>query len=301
MSERPLDELDFVSPTTRIARRGVVYVSLVGFAAIVLAPFVIVISLSLSSPGEVFAWPPVLIPEDPQFRNFLAVFETTNFGRYMMNSFIIASVSTIGIVFIDGLAGYAFAKMRFPGRTPMFLLILATLMVPVHVTIVPLFIMFRSVPLAGGNDITGQGGAGILDSYPALILPFLATAYGTYLMREFMRMLPSNLVDAARMDGAHEFAIFWKIYLPNAKPALAVIAMFNFTAVWNEFLVPLVMTSSGSMKVIQTGLADFVDQETVRWTLLMAAVLMGIGPLIVMFVIGQKHFVRGVAVGGAKG
>lgn len=296
-----MDDLAFTSPAVRRTRRGLLYVALVALSAIVLSPFLIVVSLSLSSPADIFAWPPRLIPEDPQWGNFAQVFQVTSYGRYMLNSFIIASISTVGIVFIDGLAGYAFAKLRFPGRTPMFLLILATLMVPVHVTIVPLFIMFRNVPLAGGNDLTGQGGSGILDSYPALILPFLATAYGTYLMREFMKMLPSNLVDAARMDGAHEFAIFWKIYLPNAKPALAVIAMFNFTAVWNEFLVPLVMTSSSSMKVIQTGLADFVDQETVRWTLLMAAVVMAIAPLIVMFALGQKHFIRGVAVGGAKG
>ena len=293
---------DFTTnPGVRRARRGLLYVTLIGLGAVVLAPFMIIVTVSLSTPGEVFQWPPVLIPDAPQWSNFARVFEVTNFGRYLVNSVIIASVSTIAIVFIDGLAGYAFAKMRFPGRTPMFMLILITLMVPVHVTIVPLFIMFRSVPFAGGNDVFGSGGSGILDSYPALILPFLATAYGTYLMREFMKMLPDNLVEAARMDGAHEFAIFWKIYLPNAKPALAVIAMFNFTAVWNEFLVPLVMTSSSDMKVVQTGLADFVGQDGVQWTLLMAAVLMAIVPLVIMFLVGQKHFVKGVALSGAKG
>ena len=275
--------------------------ALVALSGIILAPFLMIVALALSSPAEVFAWPPVLIPDNIQWGNFARVFEVTNFGRAMLNTFIIASVSTIGIVFIDGLAGYAFAKMRFPGRTTMFLLILATLMVPVHVTIIPLFIMFRSFPLAGGNDIFGDGGFGILNSYPSMILPFLATAYGTYLMTSFMRMLPDNLVEAARMDGAHEFAIFWKIYLPLAAPALAVIAMFNFTAVWNEFLVPLVMTSTADMKVIQTALADFSDQETVLWNLLMAAVLISILPLVLMFIIGQKHLVRGVAVGGTKG
>lgn len=185
----------------------------------------------------------------------------------MWNTFVVASISTIGIVVIDGLAGYAFAKMRFPGRTTMFMLILATLMVPVHVTIIPLFIMFRSFPLAGGNDIVGSGGFGILNSYPSLILPFLATAYGTNLMREFMKMLPDNLVEAARMDGAHEFAIFWKTYLPLTRPALA----------------------------------DFADQETVRWTLLMAAVLITLVPLILMFIVGQKHLIRGVSLSGTKG
>lgn len=296
-----MDDLRMQSPAQRATRKSLVYLALIALGSMVILPFYMALVLSLSSPADVFAWPPVFWPEDPQWSNYAQVFQVTNFGRAMFNSFVIASVSTIAIVFIDGLAGYAFAKMRFPGRTPMFLLILATLMVPVHVTIVPLFIMFRRMPLAGGNDLFGDGGSGILDSYPALILPFLATAYGTYLMREFMRMLPTNLVEAARMDGAHEFAIFWKIYLPNAKPALAVIAMFNFTAVWNEFLVPLVMTSSRSMRVIQTGLADFADQETVQWTLLMAAVLLAVGPLILMFIIGQKHFIKGVALSGAKG
>ena len=296
-----MDEMAMKSPAQVAARKSLIYLALIALGSMVILPFYMALVLSLSSPADVFSWPPVFWPEDPQWSNYARVFQVTNFGRAMFNSFVIASVSTVAIVFIDGLAGYAFAKMRFPGRTSMFLLILATLMVPVHVTIVPLFIMFRSFPLAGGNDLFGDGGSGILDSYPALILPFLATAYGTYLMREFMRMLPTNLVEAARMDGAHEFAIFWKIYLPNAKPALAVIAMFNFTAVWNEFLVPLVMTSSRSMRVIQTGLADFADQETVQWTLLMAAVLMAVGPLILMFIIGQKHFVKGVALSGAKG
>lgn len=296
-----MSELDYAPPMVRRTRRTLIYMALIALSGIILAPFLMIVVLALSSPAEVFAWPPVLIPDDVQWQNFRDVFTVTNFGRAMLNSFIIASVSTIGIVFIDGLAGYAFAKMRFPGRTTMFVLILATLMVPVHVTIIPLFIMFRNFPLAGGNDIFGNGGFGILNSYPSMILPFLATAYGTYLMTSFMRMLPDNLVEAARMDGAHEFAIFWKIYLPLAAPALAVIAMFNFTAVWNEFLVPLVMTSTSEMKVIQTALADFSDQETVLWNLLMAAVLISILPLVLMFIFGQKHLIRGVAVSGTKG
>lgn len=296
-----MSDLDYSPPLIRNTRRTLVYMALIALSGMILAPFVMIVVLALSSPAEVFAWPPVLVPDTIQWDNFRRVFEVTNFGRAMWNTFMIATISTIGIVFIDGLAGYAFAKMRFPGRTTMFLLILATLMVPVHVTIIPLFIMFRSFPLAGGNDIFGQGGFGILNTYPSLILPFLATAYGTYLMTSFMKMLPDNLVEAARMDGAHEFAIFWKIYLPLAAPALAVIAMFNFTAVWNEFLIPLVMTSTSDMRVIQTALADFSDQETVLWNLLMSAVLISILPLVLMFIIGQKHLVRGVAVSGSKG
>ena len=296
-----MNDVDYSSPVMRLTRRGLLYLALIALSAVILAPFYIVLVLGLSRPAEVFAWPPVWWPAEPQWRNFLEVFEVTDFGRAMFNTFIVASISTIGIVVIDGLAGYAFAKMRFPGRTTMFMLILATLMVPVHVTIIPLFIMFRSFPLAGGNDIFGSGGFGILNTYPSLILPFLATAYGTYLMREFMKMLPDNLVEAARMDGAHEFAIFWKIYLPLARPALAVIAIFNFTAFWNEFLVPLVMTSTADMRVVQTALADFADQETVRWTLLMAAVLLSLIPLILMFIVGQKHLIRGVSLSGTKG
>ncbi|MFN4158091.1 MAG: carbohydrate ABC transporter permease [Gemmobacter sp.] len=296
-----MTDLDYSPPARRATRRALIYLALTALGGIILAPFLMILVLALSGPAEVFAWPPVLVPDTIQWGNFTEVFSVSNFARAMWNTFVVASLSTLGIVLIDGLAGYAFAKMRFPGRNTMFVLLLATLMVPVHVTIIPLFIMFRNFPLAGGNDIWGQGGFGILNSYPSIILPFLATAYGTYLMREFMRMLPDNLVEAARMDGAHEFAIFWKIYLPLARPALAVIAMFNFTAVWNEFLVPLVMTSTADMKVIQTALADFSDQETVRWNLLMAAVLISILPLVLMFAIGQKHFVRGVALSGSKG
>lgn len=296
-----MNDVDYSSPVMRITRRGLLYLALIALSAVILAPFYVVFVLSISEPSAVFAWPPVWLPAEPQWRNFVEVFEVTAFGRAMWNTFVVASISTLGIVVIDGLAGYAFAKMRFPGRNAMFVLILATLMVPVHVTIIPLFIMFRSFPLAGGNDIWGNGGFGILNTYPSLILPFLATAYGTYLMREFMKMLPDNLVEAARMDGAHEFAIFWKIYLPLARPALAVIAIFNFTAVWNEFLVPLVMTSTADMRVVQTALSDFAGQETVRWTLLMAAVLISLAPLVLIFIVGQKQLIRGVAFSGTKG
>jgi multiple sugar transport system permease protein len=174
-------------------------------------------------------------------------------------------------------------------------------MIPIQVTMIPVFIIFRRFPFAGGNDLLGMGGSGLIDTYWALILPGMATAFGTYLMREFFLMLPGDLMDAARIDGGSEFRIFRKVYLPLAKPALATIGMFTFTETWNAFIWPLILTNSPEMRTLQLGLSAYRGQYFTEWHLLMAATVLTCLPVFIVFLIGQKQFIKGVAMSGLKG
>lgn len=282
-------------------QRTLVYVIVTVGVIIVIGPFLFMLSTSLTPPMEVFAWPPRLIPSHPRFVNYVEAVTAVDIPRYFLNSLIVAIVSTVCVLALDSLAGYALAKMRFPGRGVLFLFILGTIMIPVQVTMIPLFIMFKHTPLAGGNDILGAGGTGLLDTYAALILPWTATTFGTYLMREFFRMLPSDLQDAARVDGCSELKIFWRIYLPLAKPALAAVGLFSFTFAWNDFIWPLIMTSSPEMRTLQLGLSSYKSQYFTDWHLLMAATVLTCVPIFVVYLIGQRHFVKGVAMSGLKG
>jgi multiple sugar transport system permease protein len=277
------------------------YVTVGVGALLVLSPFLMMISMSLTQESQVAAWPPRLIPNPLQFSNYPDAFISAGLGRYFLNSLIVSVSATVSAVVFDSLAGYAFAKMRFPGRGALFAFILATTMIPVQVTIIPLFIMFRRIPFLGDNDMFGVGGTGLINTYWPLIIPFMASTFGTYLMREFFRMIPSGLMDAARVDGASELRIFWKIYLPLAKPALATIALFSFTFSWNEFLFPLIMTSKPELRTLQLGLTLFNGQYFTQWDLMMAATVMVTLPTFIVFFLGQRYFIKGIAMTGIRG
>ncbi len=284
-----------------IAARGCLHLILAVGALAVAAPFLWMISISLTPAPDVFAWPPHLIPRHLRWNNYAEVFVRLSFVRYFLNSLIMAGAATASVLVLDSLAGYAFAKLRFPGRNVLFVFILGTLMIPVQVTMIPLFVMFRSAPLVGGNDVFGAGGTGLIDTYPALIAPWMATTFGTYLMREFFGMLPSELTDAARIDGCGELGIFARIYLPLAKPALATVGILTFTEVWNNFLWPLIMTTSPGMRTLQLALSAFKGQYFTEWHLLMAATVVTCLPVFVIYLVGQRYFVQGIALTGFKG
>jgi multiple sugar transport system permease protein len=205
------------------------------------------------------------------------------------------------VLVFDSLAGYAFAKMRFPGRTTAFITVLVTAMIPIQVTMIPLFIMFRKMPFVGGNGATGEGGTGLINTYPALILPFVVTTFGTYFMREAFRMIPSTLLDAARVDGHSEWKIFWRVYMPLVRPSLAAIGLLHFTMVWNEFLIPLIMTNEAGMRTVQVALSAYKGQYFDDWNILMAATAVAALPPFLVFLIGQRHFVKGLAMSGLRG
>jgi multiple sugar transport system permease protein len=273
----------------------------IALALVVALPFVWMVSISLTPAADVFSWPPRLIPRVLRFQNYADALIEYDFIRYFGNSLIVAVMATAFVMLFDSMAGYAFAQLRFRGIDIIYLGIAITIMIPMQITMIPLFVILKNLPLAGGNDMFGSGGHGLVDTYAGLILPWMATTFGTMLMREYFRMLPKDLLDAARVDGLGEFQIFWKVYLPLARPALTSVAVLTFTEVWNTFLWPLIITNSASMRTVQVGLAAVKGQYFTDWHLLMAANVVTCLPVLLVYFIGQKHFVGGLAMGGIKG
>jgi multiple sugar transport system permease protein len=276
------------------------FVLVVG-AGVMLLPFAWMVSTSLKPPDQLFTVPPTWVPRTLVWDNYLKAMGAGNFGRYALNSLLLGVANMLTNVGLAALAGYAFARLRFPGRSVLFVLVLATLMVPYQVTIIPLFVIIRHIPFFGGNDALGQGGIGWINSYWGLIVPGAVGAFGIFLLRQFFETLPRELEDAARIDGAGEFRIFWQIMLPLATPAVATLAVFSFQAGWNAFLWPLLITSTDEMRTIQLGLTVFVQQYSTQWDQLMAATVVATVPIIAVFALGQRLLVRGIAFTGLKG
>ena len=222
--------------------------------------------------------------------NYLKVWKIVPFARFYLNSIFVALCVTVGQVMTSAFAAYAFSRLRFPGRDKIFFAYLATMMIPYSVILVPVYILmvcFRWI-----------------DSYKALILPAVFTAYGTFMLRQFFMTIPRDLEDAARIDGCSLFNIFWKIILPLSKPALATLTMFTFLASWNNFMWPLIVTESIEKKTLPIGLAYFqeVYQYTQPdWGLLMAGSLLAVLPVIIVFIFAQRFFVEGIKLTGIKG
>jgi multiple sugar transport system permease protein len=283
------------------ASRLITHSVLVLGALTMLLPFVWMLSTSLKPPEQLFTVPPTWLPNPPRWDTYARAMNAGDFGRYALNSLFLAVATMLTNVSLSALAGYAFARLRFAGRRPLFVLVLATLMVPYQVTIIPQFIIVRHIPLFGGNDAWGQGGIGWINSYWGLVVPNAVSAFGIFMLRQFFQTLPVELEDAARIDGAGEFRIFWQIMLPLAVPALATLAIFSFQAGWNAFLWPLLITTTDDMRTIQLGLTVFVQQYSTQWDQLMAATVVATVPIIVVFALGQRLLVRGVAFAGLKG
>jgi multiple sugar transport system permease protein len=295
-------------PAARVAIRGralelaknAAFYALLSFLAVIFVfPFVWALLTSLKSNQEVFQ-AGVWLPSVWRFDNYLRAVQAVNLPRHFLNSLIVALTVTAAHLVLASTAGYAFARLRFPARDALFALVIATLMVPSQATLVPLFILVKHWPLLGDNDLWGQGGFGMLDTYWVLTVPMFATAYGTFLLRQFFLGLPVELEDAARIDGSSELGIYWRIVLPLSGPAMATLGIFSFQNVWNDFVWPLVTTRSDAMKTIQVGLAQFRREGTTEWTLLMAGNAMSLVPMLVLFFIGQRFFVQGISLTGMR-
>ena len=276
------------------------YSTLIVIAVVMVLPFVWSLSTSLKPDEEIFRFPPNWIPEHWDFANYKEAWEAANFARYFMNSSIVAGGGTLLTLIICSLAAYAFSKLEFTGRDLFFWLTLATLMIPPISTFIPVFILVKRIPFAGGNNVLGQGGTGWFDSYWGLVFPMVAVPFGTFLLRQFFKSIPKDLSDAARIDGCSELGIFAKIILPLSKPALATLTIFTFQALWNAFLWPLIVTFSDNMRVVQLGLTVFQQQYTTNWGPLMSGTILALIPTTIVFFTAQKHFVRGIALTGFK-
>ncbi|MDI6862725.1 MAG: carbohydrate ABC transporter permease [Pseudothermotoga sp.] len=255
-------------------------------AFIMLVPFFWMFSTSLKSLGEVFEYPPKWIPRQPHWENYARIWSVVPFGRYLLNSVIVSGSITLLHLLVASLSAFAFARLNFPGRDKLFLLYLATLMVPGQVTMIPNFILIKLLRLT--------------DTYTGLILPNVFTAFGVFLLRQFFMTIPKDYEDAARIDGASRFYIYSRIILPLSVPALSTLAVFTFVFQWNNLLWPLVVVSKDSMKTVTIGLASFQGMYGTTWNLLMAAAVIGVLPSIVAFLIGQRFLIKGITLTGLK-
>jgi multiple sugar transport system permease protein len=263
------------------------HVLLILGSVVMLLPFIWMLSTSLKSAAEVFTYPPTWIPKTFVWSNFRDALTSLPFGRFYFNSFFVAISVTVLTLFTSSLAAFAFARLRFKGRDTLFLVYLATLMIPFPVLLIPNFITVRWL--------------GWYDSYAALIFPPAFSAFATFLLRQFFKGIPTDLDDAARIDGASSLRIWWQIILPNSTSALAALAIFIFLGNWNEFLWPLVVTNSDEMRTIPIGLTMFQGQFGVKWELLMAAAVVAMLPVLIVYILAQKWFIKGITMSGMGG
>ena len=263
-------------------------------------PLLMTISVSLQTMNEVYSADLNLIPEVLQFGNYKTAMTSGNWARYFENSLWVTVITVVISLVINSMAGFVFARIPFKGRDPLFMLILIGMMVPAQVTLIPVFMLIRSVPFAGGNSWLGQGGTGLMNTYAGLIIPYIAGSFGVFLCRQFYMGFPKELDDAARIDGCGRFGQFVRIYLPLSGPVLASLGVLKFTGTWNEYTWPLVMTSGDHMKTVQLALGTFRDEGEVFWNQLMAATLVSGVPIYILFFFAQKHFVAGLLAGSVK-
>jgi multiple sugar transport system permease protein len=283
--------------TGRVLRYAVV----IALAILFVAPFAFMVTAAFQPLNRMFQYPPQWIPTEPTLANFTGFLTSDRpIGRWTFNSLYVSLSVTALQLFFNSLVAYTFAKREFPGRDFLFFLGLSTMMLPTEVLLIPQYLIFKSMPLFGGNDITGAGGQGWIDSYWVLIVPLISSPFGIFLLRQYMRSIPDTLIDAARIDGAGHFKIYWKIILPLSRPALAALAIFTFQFVWGSLYGPLIFISSRDLYTLPLGLALFVQGNRVQWDLIMAGSVLATIPMLIIFFIFQKQFVRGIAVSGIK-
>jgi ABC-type glycerol-3-phosphate transport system permease component len=265
---------------------AITYIILIIAAAVALIPFVYVVSTSFKETLALFSYPPKWIPDEPTTINYSELLNEHPYKRWLFNSFFVASAVTIIKVVIDSMAGYAFAKMRFTGRNSLFMLVLMTLMIPFSATLIPLYIIVRELHMT--------------NSYWGLILPPLASPIGIFMMRQFIESLPSDLENAARLDGCSEFQIYRKVILPLVKPGLVVLGVFTFMNQWTSYLWPLVINTKPEMMTLTVGIQSLRSLFTVDWGILSAGAVLSMLPLVLVFIFLQRFFIAGSIAGALK-
>ncbi|MDU1989353.1 MAG: carbohydrate ABC transporter permease [Enterococcus faecalis] len=253
---------------------------------IIAFPFLWLIISSFKYEKDIISFPPRIFADEYTLDNYIKVWSTIPLLDYIKNTVIFAGGTVITSIFFDSLAGYAFARMNFKGKSVLFYFILLTMMIPFQVFMIPLFIQVNQL--------------GLLDTYAGLIIPRMTTAFGIFMMRSFFVTLPASLEEAARIDGLNEFGIFWKIMLPLSKPTLLSLAIFTLMNSWNDLLYPLILTSSSKMRTLPAGLALFTGQNISFYGPVMAGTVISMLPLLIIYIFAQKYFVQGTAMSGMK-
>ncbi|WP_091709435.1 carbohydrate ABC transporter permease [Microbacterium sp. cf046] len=258
----------------------------VGVIAMII-PFIWMILGSFKTTTEIRQYPTEFLPRDPTLENYVQLFGRLDFAQFFFNSFVVAVFVTLGNIVFSSMVGYALAKLEFRGKKLLFALVLGTLMVPGVVTFVPLFVLTANL--------------GLVNSYPGLILPFLITPLGVFLMRQFMLSLPDDIIEAARIDGASEWRIFLRVIMPLCGPAVATLTILTFLGSWNNFLWPLVVATTEDMYTLPVALALYsVGQNAAQYGLMMAGAVVVVLPVLIVFVVLQRYFVQGIALTGIK-
>jgi len=286
-----LEQLKKQERNKDLLKRAFTYVMLLVGSVAMVGPFLWMISTSLKAPGDVFSYSDVWwkewVPTSFVWENYVQAWKVVPFARFYLNSIFVTLCITIGQVATSAMAAYAFARLKFPGRDKIFFGYLATMMVPGAVTMIPVFILLQKL--------------GWVDTYKAMIIPSIFTAYGTFMLRQFFLTLPSDLEDAAKIDGCNYFGIFWRIILPLSQPALATLTTFTFMGSWMSFMWPLIVMNTHEKFTLPIGLAYFQSLHGTNWTLLMAGSVMMILPILLVFIFNQRFFVEGIKLTGIKG
>lgn len=270
----------------KILKSSLTHVFIYLLAFLTFAPFLWMILTSVKDMSEIYVYPPKWFPSEFKFENYKNAFDAAPFGTYYINSMIAATAVTIGQLITCSMAAFAFARLKFKGNNILFLLFLGTMMVPYNVTMIPSFMMLYWL--------------GWIDTYSALIVPGLASAFGTFLLRQFFLTIPRELEEAAYIDGATKFGVLRRIIIPLSKPALATLAIFTFMGVFNDFIWSLIVLNSEEMRTVQLGLAVFRDRYLTQWDLLMAGSVTAVLPILLVFFFAQKYFIQGITLSGLK-
>jgi ABC-type glycerol-3-phosphate transport system permease component len=264
------------------------YATLAVVALIIILPLYWMISTALKDEMQTFALPPTWYPSPPVWQNFVSVFQEVPFGRFIINTFILVGLNIAGELFAVTLVAYGFARVRFPGRSLLFLLMLSTLMIPSQVTLVPRFILFSKL--------------GWVNTYLPLTVPaFAGSSFLIFLVRQYMMSIPYDLDEAAYIDGASRLRVFWSIILPLSRPALVLVVVFTFVGVWNDFLQPLIYLNDPQLFTVSLGLSFFQGTRETNWNLLMAGSLLATIPPLILFFFAQKQLIGGISIEGLKG
>jgi multiple sugar transport system permease protein len=282
-----------LAPAQALPRRRItlgqmlIYATAIVIGLVMLTPFVWMLSASLKLNRDVFTFPIQWIPAEPRWQNYVDIWTKIPLALFVWNTAKITIAVTILQLFTSSFAAYAFAKLRFPGRDALFLGYIATIAMPWQVYMVPQFLLMREL--------------GLHNTHMALILLQAFTAFGVFLMRQFYQSIPDELCEAARIDGMNEYQIWWRIMLPLSKPALSTLTIFTFVSTWNDFLGPLIYLTKTELKTIQIGLRMFISQYSAEYGLIMAASVVALIPVLVVFLALQRFFVEGIATSGRKG
>jgi multiple sugar transport system permease protein len=268
-------------------KKVTIYIILIVTSIVTITPFLWMVSASFMADGQASVYPPRFIPPEIIYDQYNLLFTRLNVAINFMNSLFLSMIVTLISLFFNSMAGYAFAKYRFAGRDKIFKLLLSSMIIPAQVTMLPLFLMLKSL--------------GLINTYMAIIIPGLANIFGIFLIRQYAFSIPDSLIEAAKIDGATDFQIYYRIILPLCKPILVTLAIFTFMGVWNDFLWPLIALTDNSMYTLPVALANLMGEHTKDPELMMAGSVITILPVIIVFLVLQRYYIQGIMMGSVKG